>query len=402
MKKFSDFLTEAAKSKAAEEAAKLKLTHIGYGKYADKMGRVTHVSKNGVLVKLSKGDQASASAEDPAAAPPGEQPVVDPNAEQQAQEGPPPPGEVSQGKVTITFGRFNPPTVGHEKLIKKVSTVAKGSDYRIYPSRSQDPKKNPLDPETKVHYMRLAYPDHASNIVNDDKYKSIFDVLTSLYDEGYADVAIVVGGDRVAEFDKLANKYNGKLYNFNNIEVISAGERDPDAEDDLAAMSASKLRAAAAANDYETFSKGMTKSMKDSAKKELFTLLRSEMQLESVEDFSEASFELYEIAPKLDYENLREAYYNKNLFKVGSIVENLNTGIVGKVVNRGVNYVIYVDERNNVYRGWLKDLVEVNDIHGFDFTPMGETGTPELTKKVFAMTPGQFLKKINKNSKSST
>ena len=120
-------------------------------------------------------------------------------------------GEGDKGAVSITFGRFNPPTVGHEKLIERVAQSSSGGEYKIYPSRSQDPKKNPIDPETKVHYMRQMYPDHAHAIVNNEEYKTIFDVLKALYNEGYSEVNIVVGGDRVAEFDNLANKYNGKL-----------------------------------------------------------------------------------------------------------------------------------------------------------------------------------------------
>lgn len=388
MKKFSTFISEAATSTTGKQAEKLGLTHAGYGRWMNKRGEVTHISKQGKLIPIAQQPQAAPDG--------GEAPA--PEAQQPAA--PEAPGEVSKGPITITFGRFNPPTTGHEKLINKVASMAGDGDYRIYPSRSHDPKKNPLDPETKVHYMRLAYPDHAHAIHNDDSMKSIFDVLTGLHAEGYSDVNIVVGGDRVKEFDALANKYNGKLYNFNSINIKSAGDRDPDA-DDVSGMSASKLRAFAAANDYNGFASGLSKAMPDKHKKELYDHLRGNMKMEEVEDFAEASFELYEIAPKMDPKSLREAYYNKEIFNVGQVVENLNTGVIGKVVSRGVNYVIYIDEHEQIYRGWLKDLVERNDIKRFDFTPLGQLGTDELARKVAAMTPGQFIQKINKRNKTA-
>jgi len=386
MKKFSTFITEAAKSKTGQEAEKLGLAHAGYGRWMNKRGEVTHISQQGRLVPVAQTQVSQPQPEAPVEEPP-------------APTGPEPPGEVSKGPITITFGRFNPPTIGHEKLINKVAKSAKGGDYRIYPSRSQDTKKNPLDAETKVHYMRLAYPEHAQYIHNDEAMKSIFDVLEGLYNEGYSDVNIVVGADRVKEFDALANKYNGKLYSFNSIKVTSGGSRDPDA-DDVTGMSASKLRAHVATNDFEGFSSGISNTLSSKHKKELFHHLRGSMKLEDVEDFADASYNLFEIAPKLDPKNLREEYYKKNIFKLGTIVENINTGVIGKIISRGVNYVIYIDEHEQIYRGWLKDLTERNDIHGFDFTPLGELGTDDLTKKIIALTPGQFIQKINKRKHS--
>ena len=123
---------------------------------------------------------------------------------------------------------------------------------------------------------------------------------------------------------------------------------------------------------------------------------------ESFDDFAEASYDLYEIAPKLDPQGLREAYFEKELFAVGNFVENSNTGIISKIVSRGSNYVISIDESDNLFRNWLKDLVEKNDIHGFDFTPAGEVGTPELADYVRRLTPGEFIRKINKKEKVTT
>lgn len=125
------------------------------------------------------------------------------------------------------------------------------------------------------------------------------------------------------------------------------------------------------------------------------------MQLESVEDFCDASFSLHEIAPKLDPRGLREAYINGEMFKVGTFVENVNTGVIGKIVSRGSNHLIYIDENDNVYRAWLKDLVERIDIKLFDFTPAGEMGTDKLANYMRKLTPGEFIRKINKKDKDA-
>ena len=385
MKKFSAFLIEAEKSQAAKAAQTLKLKHIGYGRYADAAGNVTHMSKDGKLVKLQPGQDITPTQQ---------------NGEEETGSG---EGKVDQGTISITFGRFNPPTVGHEKLLAKVAQEAKssGGEYRIYPSRSQDPKKNPLDPGSKIKHMRLAYPDHANSIVDSDDMRTIFDVLKALDVDGYSDVRIVVGGDRVSEFNSLATKYNGDLYTFDQIKVVSAGGRDPDAEG-VEGMSASKMRKAAVEGDFDTFDEGIPEGLSKKDRDTLYLLLRQAMQVEeSYDDFAEASYSLFEVAPKLDPKGLREAYFDGGLFEVGTFVENVNTGIISKVVSRGSNYLISIDEHDNIFRAWLKDLVERNDIKYFDFTPAGEMGTDKLTNYMKRLTPGEFLRKINKKDKDA-
>ena len=385
MKKFSAFLNEAERSFASKSAEQLKLKHIGYGRYADPSGNVTHMSKDGKLVRITKDNES--------------QPTQAAGGEETADG----EGAVDQGTISITFGRFNPPTIGHEKLLDKVSREAKsnGGEYRIYPSRSEDPKKNPLDAGTKIKYMRLAYPDHANAIVDSPDMRTIFDVLAALDSDGYSSVNIVVGGDRVSEFNSLAQKYNGELYTFEEIKVTSAGERDPDAEG-VEGMSASKMRKAAVEGDADAFDQGLTKALSKKDRDTLFLLLRQSMQVkESYDDFAEASYYLHEIAPKLDPQGLREAYFADNLFGVGSYVENVNTGIISKVVSRGSNYLITIDESDRIFRTWLKDLVERNDIKFFDFTPAGEMGTDKLANYMRKLTPGEFIRKINKKDKDT-
>tara|TARA_B100000085_G_scaffold97064_1_gene88101 strand:- start:946 stop:2106 length:1161 start_codon:yes stop_codon:yes gene_type:complete len=383
MKNFSAFLIEAERSFAAKTAQKLNLTHVGYGKYADQKGNVTHFSKDGKLLPITQQQQG--------------EPTQNGGEETNGGE-----GKVDQGGISVTFGRFNPPTIGHQKLLDRVAKEAKssGGEYRIYPSRTQDPKKNPLDPGTKIKFMKLSYPDHANAVVDNEDMRTIFDVLTALDQDGYSSVNLVVGGDRVSEFNSLATKYNGDLYTFDEIKVTSAGGRDPDA-DGVEGMSASKMRKAAMEDDSSSFAQGISKDLSKKDKEALYLTLRQAMNVsESFDDFAEASYDLYEIAPKLDPQGLREAYFEKDLFEVGSFVENINTGITGKVVSRGSNYIIYIDEHDNIYRSWLKDLVERNNsVFGFEFTPAGEVGTNEIAAYYRKMTPGEFIKKINKKVK---
>ena len=168
-------------------------------------------------------------------------------------------------------------------------------------------------------------------------------------------------------------------------------------------MSASKLRKAAAEDDFDSFRKGMSKSLGKDGTEKLYMTLRQAMQVEEFgDDFAEASYYLYEIAPKLDPRGLREAYYDKGLYPVGALVENDNTGIVSKVVSRGSNYVISIDERDGIYRSWLKDLVEINDIKYFNWKPAGEVGTDQLDNYVRKLTPGEFIRKLNKRDKTSS
>ena len=152
----------------------------------------------------------------------------------------------AEQSVRFTFGRFNPPHIGHKKLLDAV-----GKGY-IFPSNTYDSKKNPLMPKEKVGFMRSMFPQHAGNIVYKENAKTIIDIMKLLQKNGHKNVTMVVGDDRVASFDKLLKSYNGKEYQFNSITVESAGVRDPDA-DGVEGASASKVRQAAATNDFATF-----------------------------------------------------------------------------------------------------------------------------------------------------
>ena len=398
MKSFFQFLRETA----SQQAARLGLEGDGHGGWY-KDGEFVAKTEKGQLKfynkrqRVGKQDPPQSEKEKNLSAP-----SSAPAPEAEKQEMKPPEVEKTKGTLTVAFGRFNPPTTGHEKLLDTVASNSDENDYIIVPSRSQDKKKNPLDADTKVSIMRQMYPKHSEKIVNDAQNRTIFDVLKKAHMDGYANVRIVGGGDRVAEFEKLSSNYNGKLYQFDNVEVRSAGDRDPDAEG-TEGMSASKQRKAAAENDFESFRKGVPSSMDDKAAKMLFNTLRKAMKVNE-------GWSLWEIAPKFDWKNLRENYVTEKIFQLGSLVENLNTGFVGKIIRRGTNHLICVTEDNLMFKSWIKDVTEAkkySEVHMSSTTrepgkPNTLVGTDGFRKHVEKMTPGattygqQFINKYRK------
>jgi hypothetical protein len=257
-------------------------------------------------------------------------------------------------QVFFTFGRMNPPTIGHEKLLDKLAKTAGGkSPFRVYLSQSQDSKSNPLSYIDKVKIARKMFPRYGRNIMLNKKVKTVFDALTALYDEGFVNIAMVVGSDRVQEFDILIKKYNGVkgrhgFYNFRKINVISAGQRDPDAKGAEGA-SATKQREAAAANDFTAFSQGLPKAVSNSDAKKIFNLVRKGLGLKEEKEFKNH----VQLEP---VNNLRESYVNGELFKEGDQVVMKESGEIGTVKRLGSNYVI-IEGSGNQYRKWL-DAVE--------------------------------------------
>ena len=354
MKTLFQFLTE---STAVQQATRMGLKSDGHGGWYDNKGEFVAKTERGQLKFFNKRQRIGAqdppqtdrekniSATTSQEQPPEEQPQAN---EPVIME--PPAVEKTKGTLTVAFGRFNPPTTGHEKLLNTVASSSDDGDYVIVPSRSQDKKKNPLDPDTKIGVMRQMFPDHSEKIVNDPANKTIFDVLKKAHNDGYSNVRIIGGGDRVAEFEKLSGNYNGKLYQFDNIEVRSAGDRDPDS-DDVTGMSASKQRKYAAQGDLDNFLKGVPSAMNKKAAKELYNNIRTGMNVKE-------GWNLWEIAPKFDWKGLRENYINENIFRVGQIVENLNSGLVGRIIRRGTNHLICVTQDYIMFKSWVKDVSE--------------------------------------------
>lgn len=175
-----------------------------------------------------------------------------------------PPTTEGAKVAAFTFGRFNPPTTGHELLINKVKQYAGGGDYYVFPSHTTDTKgKNPLSAAQKVTLMKLMFPTHKDSIVFDDDVKDALKALKWLEEKGYTDAIFVVGSDRVSAF-QFIKQYNGRDYNMNTVEIKSAGERDPDA-DDVSGMSASKVRKAIVEGDFGVVSNALPMSVKNDA-----------------------------------------------------------------------------------------------------------------------------------------
>ena len=413
MKSFAQFLGEAVKTAASTQAKQRGLVGDGHGGWYDAKGNFVAKTVNKKL-KFTGSRGAGEEEEAPqqggpaatatptktkapetapapkaAAAPPqdieqsGQTFGTDDLQQQTAEK----MGEASSESVVIVFGRFNPPTTGHEKLLTAASDEAarQKADLRIYPSRSVDPKKNPLQPGAKIDYMKKMFPDFEENIRDDANSRTIFDVLVACQNVGYRGVTIVVGQDRLNEFQGLAQKYNGDLYEFEEINVLSAGERDADAEG-LEGMSASKLRKAAMDGNFKEFVKGVPNIGNDE-KMNLFKLLQKSMGVKK-DDKKKKEVKEWEYAPKLDPFGLRIAYLREEIFKIGSLVESLQTGEVGRITRRGANHVICQTSEGNMFKSWLRDITEAYDV-----------ATDDYRDYVQSMTPGQPVKKFHDKSR---
>ena len=319
MKTFLQFITE---STATQQAARLGLVSDGHGGWTDRTtGEFVAKTEKGRLKffnkrqKIGGKDPAQTDKEnnisDPNFVDPKlqQEPQQDQQATPEQQPAPeqevqspdlvagPPPVPKTEGTLTLAFGRFNPPHAGHLQLmdVAAQSAEAEESDYIIVPSRSQDAKKNPLDADTKVSVMRQMFPQHSERIVNDGANRTIFDVLKKAHNDGYTNVRIVAGQDRVKEFDKLSQNYNGQLYQFDNMEVVSSGDRDPDAEG-MEGLSSSRMRLAAAEGDFKTFRAGLPEGVPRKSAMELFDTVRQSMNVKEMKEF----WNIWEIAPKYD------------------------------------------------------------------------------------------------------
>ena len=260
--------------------------------------------------------------------------------------------------AVFTFGRFNPPTTGHEKLIDalgKQQSKNAGSLMYVYPSHSQDAKKNPLSYSDKIKHLRKMFPSHARQVMVDKKVRTAIEALVSLYNAGYRKINMVVGEDRIREFDTLLNKYNGVkarhgFYNFENINVISAGRRDPDAEG-VEGMSASKMRGFAQNNNFQDFAQGLPSKVNNKDARKLFNDVRKGMGLKE-----ETSFKRHIELPVVS--ETREQFVKGDLFELGDSVVIKESEEIGIVSVLGANYVIVEMSDGKKMRKWL-DAVEL-------------------------------------------
>jgi hypothetical protein len=387
MKNFIEFITEARGSRASEKARQLNLQSDSHGGWTDRSGRLVAKTVKGDLVFIRKKSAAPQKAELPTV-PPKPSLRTDPELVkripiqrevQPPKEEPDAPEPEILKTLTVVFGRFNPPTIGHERLIKKAKEIAQSNDLKIYPSRMYGDPLNPLDPATKIYYMRKAFPKFADNIINDDDMKTIFDVLKRADEDGYDSVSLVTGAKRRAEFDRLANQYNGEIYNLSEINVIPLPSEDPDLENSPNPTSSSKLRKAAAEDNFFEFQKGLPKALDKKKQEDLFFAVQRALE-------GGIKTENWKAYPKLDYEFLKEEYFQEKIFKTGDIVENINTGLKGTIIRRGPNYVICVNEEFDImFKSWILDIREWTDVSGVS-ADKREIGTDSLRNYVMSLT----------------
>jgi len=401
MKNLFQFLTEARTSQAATQAKKLNLKSDGHGSWFDSRGKLVAVTDKGRLKftnkKKSPRDESPAQVmgqrrrdDDLAGSPLQRKPAPKPKAKAK----PEPEKKESTGKtITLAFGRFNPPHKGHLQLIKTAEKKAAGGDLKIYPSRSQDPKKNPIDPDMKVSYMKKMFPEYEDVIINEPDMRTIFDVLganTADYDF----VNVVAGPERIREFEKILVDYNGSEYfDFKDgYETIVAGPRD-DAKEGVQGASASKQRKAVKDDDFEGFKKNLPDDIDDGDAMALFNAVRIGMGIKVGSKVKEELAD-WQIAPRFDQQTLREQYVTREIFRIGDLVENLNTGLVGRILRRGTNYLICVTEQDNMFKSWIRDVMEAvkpaakTKKYGVE-AKKREFGTDAYREYAQSMVPGQ-------------
>ena len=262
--------------------------------------------------------------------------------------------EAKQKTVVFSFGRLNPPTTGHQKLLQKIIQTSKkmSGHAKMFVSYSQDSKKNPLTAKQKIAYIKKMFPKEARDLELKDNssIRNAIDVAVELNGK-YDNLVMVVGSDRVNDFKTLLNKYNGVesrhgFYKYQDIQIVSAGERDPDAEG-VSGMSASKMRAAAASGDYESFSLGLPSTFKQGEK--LYKDIRLGM------DVKEQLKPFKPIVEMNSIEFVREQYFQNLIYNIGDWVKDIKTEITGEVVKRGTNYITLVQEDFTLHKVWLED-----------------------------------------------
>jgi len=262
--------------------------------------------------------------------------------------------EVQSKVVVMAFGRMNPPTIGHLKLADKVKSVAGSNPYRIYLSQTVGPK-DPLSWPKKIAWARKSFGSkHAKSIMADKEVKTFIQAAEKLYKEGFTQLIMVAGSDRIKEFQTLLDRYNGKpdkkgkvVFDFpDGVTVVSSGERDPDSADPTEAISASVMRAAAQSGDFDTFKKGSP--LKETDAKKLYLEVRKAMGVREAKENLDITS---------DYDLIRDAYLRGEWGNIGDIVEA--NGFSGEVVRRGTNYLSFVDkEDGKFHKAFLHQIDE--------------------------------------------
>ena len=247
--------------------------------------------------------------------------------------------ELPSRKVVFAFGRFQPPTTGHELLVNIVKKVAfaQKADHVIFASRTHDKKSNPLPVDRKVYYLNRMFPK-TNFVAANDEVRTFIEAAKMLSSK-YKNLVMIAGSDRVPEYKKILEKYNGDVFHFDTVEVVSAGERDPDA-DSASGMSGTKMRLAAVDGDYKKFKTGLPRSLTDLDGRRLMNEIRQGMGIEIVKE-----------QVKFETNDIREKYHSGQIFNIG---ENVTDGqSIFEIIDRGSNYITVVDESGTTSKKWL-------------------------------------------------
>lgn len=291
----------------------------------------------------------------------------------------------------FTFGRMNPPTIGHGKLMDVLANKAGRNPYFIYLSQSQSAKKDPLRYKDKIKHVRKIFPKHARQVVINKKVINPFFALSDLYAKGFRKVVMVAGSDRVQEYDLRLNKYNGKkgshgFYNFEGgVRIVSAGQRDADAEGAEGA-SGTKQRSYASDANFTKFAQGLPNNMSNNDARRLFNDVRKGMGLKEQREFKNH----VQLEPVSE---IRESYIRDNIFELGEqVVLNKKDGILGHIKHLGSNYLI-VESKGEMWRCWLTDVskVDPNVIPKWTDAPYQDPGEDGVIRE--SLTEAQKWKK---------
>ena len=251
------------------------------------------------------------------------------------------PERVSDNLMT-TFGRHNPPHLGHQLVFDKAHDIAQneGADQHFYTSHSQDRKKNPLPRDMKINFLKRMFPKHAEKWDTNEDVKTLLQVPQEAQRQGYKNFHMMVGGDRQQDVENLLRKYQGELYDFDNIYTHNAGQRDED--DPISQLSASKLRRAAQNEDFDGFAAGLPrhKGFQDKDMRELFEAIK--LFGMKNEDYSPGE--------------LRDFYTEGHLFNVGDKVESLTTSMTGHIHRCGTNHLIVITEDGLMFKSFIHDV----------------------------------------------
>ena len=251
--------------------------------------------------------------------------------------------------LAVGWGRFNPPHIGHEVNFKQIVDLSKkhNADYRIYPTQSEDPKKNPLPFEEKVKFLRKMFPKYARNIILDKKIKTVFDMAKQAYKDGYTKFILGVGPNQVKTFSDLLNKYHkegGDYYFPNGLEVVDTGKGKR-------IYSATQMRKAAVDNDLKAFALGVPKGFKEI--EQMFNAVRKGMGLKESRYFRKH----IDINPN----ETRERFFNKEIFNIDDKIISIKNNKTYTIKERFSNYVSAVCDNNKVKKFFITDIIPINE-----------------------------------------